>query len=70
MSTESKRIRAAEKTVTHARKTLAKAEAGLQAAERVSDKADSSRPVLRASMKLAFLAILGTLVFLARRETD
>jgi hypothetical protein len=69
MSTESKQIRAAEKTVNQARKTLAKAEAGLQAAERVSEKAESSRPVLKATMKLAFLAIVGTLVFLARRES-
>ncbi|HSJ27280.1 MAG TPA: hypothetical protein VLB67_03655 [Acidimicrobiia bacterium] len=66
-----KTIRAAEKTVAQARKTLDKAEKGLmEAAERVSDTVDDarSRPVLKTSMLVGLLSLIGMFVFMALRD--
>ena len=63
MTTEADRIRAAERTVTEARKTLKKAEAGLQAAERVGED-DGSHPVRKLS---TLLTVAGIIAFAVKR---
>jgi hypothetical protein len=70
MKTKDK-IRAAEKAVAQARKTLDKAEEGLlDAAERVAETVDeaSSRPVLKTSMLIGLLSLIGMFVFMALRD--
>lgn len=69
MSTATKRIREAEKTVEQARETLENAEAGLYAAERLAEVEDGHRrrrPLLKASMWSAILSAIG--FFLARKQ--
>lgn len=70
MSTATDRIREAEKTVTQARETLEKAEAGLHAAERVADTVDEvrSRPMMKTGMLLQMLSVIGLIVFLMQRD--
>lgn len=59
------RIRNAEKSVAQARDALKKAEAGLHAVESMSEKVDEvrSRPVLKVSMLVGLLSIIGFFVF-------
>lgn len=64
-SSTTARIRSAEKSVAKARDALEKAEAGLRAVESLSEKADDvrRRPVLKGSMLVGLLSIIGLVVF-------
>ncbi|MDX1449220.1 MAG: hypothetical protein R3246_09175 [Acidimicrobiia bacterium] len=69
-SQTTERIRNAEKTVSQAREALEKAEAGLHAVESMSTKVDEvrSRPVLKSSLLVALISLIGFLVYLSQRE--
>lgn len=71
MSTTTDRIRDAEETVTQARETLEKAEAGLNAAERVADTVDEvrSRPMAKVAMLLLMLTLVGLIVVMIKRDS-
>lgn len=66
------RIRNAEKSVAQAREALEKAEAGLHAVESMSAKVDEvrSRPVLKTSLLLGLLTVIGLFVFMLQRNGD
>ena len=70
MSTATKRVREAEKTVEHARENLENAEAGLYAAERLAETSGErrGRPFLKASIVSALLSAVG--FFIAKKQRD